>query len=244
LLKTYEHQNVSRISLNPDNSGPSYFVGSSHLALISEWGPWGYVKTEDISIPHTILHISFSPDGSMLAIAKGDGSINVCDAYMKPICFIPGQPKKTLEHTTFSRDGSILASSSEDKTIKFWNIPTGEHLYTIESDDNRANLSFYPDDSGFAMVNMTTMKRLNLRWDSLLHKAVRGENSQVVPLIVKKFPLLLHIRTPQGQLPHELAEELLAQKGNNATQALRQIVDYLRSQKDSRFPKKKVQYAP
>ena len=66
-----------------------------------------------------------------------------------------------------------------------------------------------------------------MRWDSILHHAVRKGNFSVVKLVANKFPLLVFIRTPQGESPLELAEELMAAQGNGASE-FPQIVDFLK----------------
>lgn len=45
----------------------------------------------------------------------------------------------------FSSDGKILASGGIDKTIKLWNIQSGEAMKTIEAAVSVDELAFSPD---------------------------------------------------------------------------------------------------
>ena len=107
-----------------------------------------------------ILYLEFSPDGSILASGSVDETIQLWDV-------VTGKHKATLEgHTggrrlmVFSPDGKTLASaddlrwvpiSKDDKTIRLWNIETGQHKSTLENPDFRANsIAFSPDGDTIA----------------------------------------------------------------------------------------------
>jgi dipeptidyl aminopeptidase/acylaminoacyl peptidase len=51
-----------------------------------------------------------------------------------------------IESVTFSPDGKRLASASQDKTVKLWNLGTGEEIYTLEGHTDAVNsVAFSPD---------------------------------------------------------------------------------------------------
>jgi len=238
LLRTYHHWKAHNIWFSPDRSGPSFFASYSDSGF-RVYNSYGYY-------PAQLFYgycASFSPDGSMFATALYDGSFCLFDGRLKTfIRDFPGHPGHLLWAMVFSRDSSIIASSGRDNTIKLWNSQTSELLYTIENDHKYKywdKLSFSANDETLTIASDRSIKFLSLRWNSILHKAIEADNVNAVNLIVQKFPLLLHIRTPQGLSPLELAEELLSQKTNSKNQAFQQILDYL-NQQTSRFPKKKV----
>src|SRR6267378_8123852 len=80
----------------------------------------------------SVLGVSFSPDGKVLASCSRDKTIKLWDA-------ATGELKRTLtEHTadvydvTFSPKGNLLASASTDKTIRLWDAQTGKVIRTLE----------------------------------------------------------------------------------------------------------------
>jgi hypothetical protein len=102
--------------------------------------------TNDADLPG-IMSLSFSPDGSKLAISTGSWSnaaspgfvllwdMNQPDTVMSQASF-----KKTADSVQFSSDGQYLAAGSEDGTVRIWKY-TGEvppHVDTI--DPGRAGL--------------------------------------------------------------------------------------------------------
>ncbi|WP_044210258.1 WD40 domain-containing protein [Coleofasciculus chthonoplastes] len=57
----------------------------------------------------------------------------------------------SVNSVSFSPDGKILASGSEDKTIKLWNLETGEAIATLDEHDSSViSVSFSPDGKTLA----------------------------------------------------------------------------------------------
>src|SRR5881227_3852739 len=72
----------------------------------------------------SVLAVSFSPDGKVLASSSRDKTIKLWDP-------ATGELKRTLtEHTadvydvTFSPKGDLLASGGRDKTVRLWDART------------------------------------------------------------------------------------------------------------------------
>ncbi len=93
------------------------------------------LETPQRKLTDTVLHLAFSPDGSLLATA--------CDKTALLWNVATGRPAtpaldKAAMHTdfvhavAFSHDGKLLASGSEDGAIKFWNPATGAHLASLD----------------------------------------------------------------------------------------------------------------
>ena len=90
----------------------------------------------------------FSPlSPNLYASAEGDGKINIwnnADDNQTIIRTLPGH-QKTISQIKYSPDGKIIASSSWDKTIKLWNVETGELINTLPHKDAVNSITFSRD---------------------------------------------------------------------------------------------------
>ena len=84
---------------------------------------------QDSSTLPGIMSLSFSPDGSKLAIATGSwrnalspGFVLLWDMKELDSVVTQGTFPKTTDWVQFSNDGKYLAASSEDATAQIWNI--------------------------------------------------------------------------------------------------------------------------
>ena len=82
---------------------------------------------------------AFSPSGSFIVSASGDGTLKVWDART-------GEEQRTLcGHTasvrgcTFSPDGNTIVSASDDGTLKVWDVHTGEERLTLRGHTDWVN---------------------------------------------------------------------------------------------------------
>lgn len=89
-----------------------------------------------------------------------------------PIRKLKGHTRK-VGHVLFHPVASnILASSSHDYTVKFWNIETGENLYTLPHKDLVTSFSFNHDGSLLATVSRDkTLRIWDIRAEKILQEA-------------------------------------------------------------------------
>ena len=118
-----------------------------------------------------VSSVAFSPDGTRLASASGNGSgtpgepgeVKVWDA-------TSGQEILTLKgHTdrvtsiAFSPDGKRLASASSDRTVKVWDAASGQETLTLKGhNDGVGSVAFSPD--GKRLASGSTDQTVKL-WD-------------------------------------------------------------------------------
>lgn len=111
----------------------------------------------------TVNHVTFSPDGSMLASASSDQKVKIWNIQS-------GEEIRTLEgHTgsvksvAFSPDSSRLVSGGSRET-KIWKLNSGEEEFTF--DFNSKNVSFTPN--GKQIISLDT--KLVKVWDAATGK--------------------------------------------------------------------------
>lgn len=223
-------ERVLAVTFSPDGS---MLASGSDDKSVKLW------KADTGALLHTITGhteelewgLAFSPDGRTMATASGGGAIKLWGVGNWSLY------RTLIGHDTmvwkiaFSPNGSMLASASEDGTVKLWAADTGWLIQTLTGyGAMRFGLAFSPDGQTIAIGGEPgSINLLKLRWDSLLHHAVRGGNLNVVRMVAKSFPYLLHIRTPEGRSPLELAAELQASQGGVGLPELAKIIAFLKN---------------
>jgi WD40 repeat protein len=103
--------------------------------------------------------VAFSPDGTLLAVGRGDGHMEPGTVQLWDVA--TGKERAVLQghadvvwNVVFSPDGTALASGSADGTARLWDIATGEIMFVLEGTSQPGAGTFsYGDDDGDLQVS-------------------------------------------------------------------------------------------
>jgi WD40 repeat protein len=132
--------------------------------------------------------VTFSPNGEILATGDGTGEIYLWQVFgSKGLTLEIGQPLLTLKahkawiwSVTFSPDGQTIASASEDRTLRLWNVKTGESLSILHGHTSMvSSVAFSPDGQTVASGSADLTIRLWNINTSQCFKILYGHNHQV-----------------------------------------------------------------
>ena len=100
-----------------------------------------------VSTSRSVTASDFSPDGTMIAVGYGDGSIELLAPHsgMRPH-LLPGH-SASITKLSFSPDAMRLASASYDGTCRLWNISSGRQLMVYRFTAPAVSIAFTPEGS-------------------------------------------------------------------------------------------------
>jgi WD40 repeat protein len=85
----------------------------------SSGGPRGTLR-----VPPGVAAVAFSPDGTLLAIARGDGIAALLDVASGRQVGAFRVPSGSLQAVAFSEDGRLLATGGSDGSVRLWKVDT------------------------------------------------------------------------------------------------------------------------
>ena len=95
-------------------------------------------------------NIAYSPDGTRLAVASGIGIWLYDAGTYQEVALLTGHTD-SVSSVAFSPDGNTLASGSHDKTIRLWEVVTGEHKGALTGHTEGIwSIAFSPDGNTLA----------------------------------------------------------------------------------------------
>ncbi len=128
----------------------------------------------------SVLSVSYSPDGNILASASADNTVKLWDTHTDKVIKTFNGHTSSVWDVNFSPDGNILASASADKTVKLWDIHTGKVIKTFTGHTGSVwAVTFSPDGKMLASASRDNTVKL---WDTNTGEPIEtftGHNSSI-----------------------------------------------------------------
>lgn len=139
-----------KIIASADNSGSINFWEASTGALKNKF------NTEQGSTGS-----SFSPDGTLFAVATKSDQIMLFDAVTGSVHSILVGHGESVLGIEFSPDGTVLASGSFEGTVKLWDIPTASNHDIVDTPPDVCDVEISPRGKFVASYQADSMKLWN-----------------------------------------------------------------------------------
>jgi WD40 repeat protein len=111
----------------------------------------------DFDSGNEVRALSFSPDGSLLAVGEGCPSFSTCKAAVRIWDVAAESVAREVTHDDgvralcFDSGGGTLVTTSSDRTVRAWNVLDGAELWTLRFDHPVDAVAFAPRDQWLAL---------------------------------------------------------------------------------------------
>lgn len=128
-------ERIESLAFSPD--GKLLAVAGGSPGRLGELQVWNVAERKlaySISVSYdNVYGVSWSPDGSLVAIGCGDNSVRGFDAKSGQQVFFNGAHEDWALDTVFSKDGSHLVSVSRDMAVKLYEVKTQRFVDNVTS---------------------------------------------------------------------------------------------------------------
>jgi WD40 repeat protein len=123
---------------------------------------------------------AWSPDGTSIATAHGDGSVHVFDARSGRERFVLLGHRGRVKSVDWSHDSTRIVTASDDGTAKVWRVGEagGRELFTLSAQATRAGIaSAAVSPDGSRIVTGDVESRAAIVWDA----SIAGDGEPTFP---------------------------------------------------------------
>ena len=157
VFRTDSGKTVADIGTSLRSTGAAFSPRGDTLAIAADlppkgdgvvgfWGPGDERQRGEITQPNLVRHLSFSPDGSLLAGAtEADTTVKLWNVRTRRLARELLGHSDDVSSTAFSPDGRLLATAGRDRTVRIWDPGTGRELRTLKHERPVTAVAFSPD---------------------------------------------------------------------------------------------------
>ena len=157
MFSTDSGKTVADIGTSLRSTGAAFSPRGDTLAIAADlppkgdgvvgfWGPGDERQRGEITQPNLVRHLSFSPDGSLLAGAtEADTTVKLWNVRTRRLARELLGHSDDVSATAFSPDGRLLATAGRDRTVRIWDPRTGRELRTLKHERPVTAVAFSPD---------------------------------------------------------------------------------------------------
>ena len=156
VLRTASGETVTRVNGSSLSTGAAFSPRGDTLAIATDdWIGDGVVSFRrpgdgpapgEISQPNLMRHLSFSPNGALLAGAtEADTTVKLWEVRSRRLVRELFGHSDEVTATAFSPDGRLLATAGRDLTVRIWDPRTGRELRTLKHERPVTAVAFSPD---------------------------------------------------------------------------------------------------
>jgi WD40 repeat protein len=139
---TGHEDTVDRIVFSPDGR---LLATAGRDGMAKLWDAASAKQLAVFEMPPHCYDVAFSPNGRLLACWSEDDAMLFDVRSQIQLQLLQGH-QSSAQCVTFSPDGRLLATGSHDRTIRLWNVATGEVKHVIAAHREKiASLAFSPD---------------------------------------------------------------------------------------------------
>ena len=160
----------------------------SILAMASSTGVYLYDASSKkeirfIQAPDYVTFVAFSPDGTLLAGALGDSSVQLWKVSDGSLLRGMEGHSAVVTSVAFSPDGTMLASAAWDATIRLWRVSDGVLSNTLKGHSSGVlSVVFSPDGKLLASGGYDKTVRLWQVADGTLQRILAGHSDAVMDI--------------------------------------------------------------
>ncbi len=143
---------------------PLFTTGKSHVAQVIKLSEKSALQGHE----HVIKSLDFSPDGTTVLSASGDGTIRLWDLASTQERSVLRGHEYSVNSAIFSPDGTRIASAGADGTVRLWLVKGEREIIALGHKASVRSLSFAPDGRWLASACDTEIKL----WDTIRYRQI------------------------------------------------------------------------